>query len=159
MVALVITPWWLVLDSLHDGMHSASLLPLLLFLFVGLFRPHLLPDEWRLRSRFSVECIRLLCSLSVSFSLSVASVSSDCVAFSSLSLPTEWQFRSRLSMECIRLRKREVRETEITYLLAETPSDLPRSLSGRMDIVASNLLLTRPVTSAFSSFSSANPEL
>jgi hypothetical protein len=123
------------------GIHSASLLPLLLFLFVGLiglirlyrnrfrlnkdfgkgfrcdtfgfsalfpvlslYRSLLLalslchfslPTEWRLRRRLSTEYIRLLCSLSVYFSLSVSSVSSDCVAFASFSLSTEWRLRSR----------------------------------------------------------------
>jgi hypothetical protein len=46
-----------------------------------------------------MEYIRLLCSLSVYFSLSVSSVSSDCVPFASLSLSNEW----RLSTEYIQL--------------------------------------------------------
>jgi hypothetical protein len=51
-----------------DGLHSASLFPLYLFLFVGriglfcdcvTFTSLSLPTEWRLRSRLSMECIRL----------------------------------------------------------------------------------------------------
>jgi hypothetical protein len=47
--------------------------------------------EWQLRSRLSTEYIRLLCFLSVYFSILVSSVSSDCILFASLSLPTEWR--------------------------------------------------------------------
>jgi hypothetical protein len=58
-------------------------------------------------------------TLKTPFSLSVSSVSSDCVASASPSLPTEWRLRSRLWMEYILLRKRDVEETELA-LLAET---------------------------------------
>jgi hypothetical protein len=58
---------------------------------------YLLPTEWRLRSRLSMEYLLLLFCLSFSFSSSVSSVPSDCVTFTSdcptltLSLPTEWR--------------------------------------------------------------------
>jgi hypothetical protein len=90
-------------------MQSASLLSLLLFLYIGLFSS--LASEWRLRSGLATEYIRLLCSLSFSISLSVSfscsfslSLSSSARSSShSLSLPTEWRLESRLSTVCIRL--------------------------------------------------------
>jgi hypothetical protein len=76
---------------------SPSYSSLLLFLFIVLFFYYMslsLRTEWRLRSRLSMGYIQILCSLSFYFSSSVSPVSSDCVAFTSLSLPTVWRLRS-----------------------------------------------------------------
>ena len=82
-----------------DGMHSASLQPLHLFLFIAIclfcviflrvlftsdcssvFFSLSLPSQWRLYSNLPMECIWLLCSVSFASSSSVSSVSSNRVA-------------------------------------------------------------------------------
>jgi hypothetical protein len=118
-----------------------------------------LPTLWRIRSGLSTEYVRLLWTLSLSFS---SSVSSDCVALASDGMAASEQTFYVLQLAS---KERSKKDSACFSSCGDSLRLTQIFITGRPHMVASNLLATHPVTrlvpsaSACSTFSCTNPEL